>query len=200
MLEDVDALKVARADRGLKEEHGRVAVAPFVRVAEVLECLADDGEQRRDDVTALVRPVDGRAAKHDVRRHRLHGGVEVLGLDCDSERVLGHAASSASLTRRSASSLCARRTCVYATSPTSRARRAAFCWSSRSEAFLTRYSPRICFTISSESEITSSRPTPSSAARSSPAISPRYSATLFVATPIVSPCCASTTPSSSSST
>ena len=45
---------------------------------------------------------------------------------------------------------------------------------------MTLYSPRICLTISSESETTSSSVTPSSAARRSPFRSAVYSATLFV--------------------
>ena len=44
--------------------------------------------------------------------------------------------------------------------------------SSRSASFLTLYSPRICLTISSESEITLSSSTPSSTAFSSPATQP----------------------------
>ena len=59
--------------------------------------------------------------------------------------------------------------------------------SPRSASFFTRYSPRICLTSSSESETTSSSSTPSSTARRSPSTSARYSATLFVATPIASP-------------
>src|SRR5579862_4993393 len=71
---------------------------------------------------------------------------------------------------------------------------------SRSASFFTRYSPVICFTNSSESETTSTSASASSTAFSRPAMSARYSATLFVATPIRSPCAASTVPSSASST
>src|SRR5581483_9507541 len=105
------------------------------------------------------------------------------------------AASRASLTSRSASSLCSLRTAVYDTFPISRASRAAWSDSSRSAAFFTLYSPFICLTSSSESDTTSTSGTASSIAFSSPATSPRYSATLFVATPIRSPCAASTVPS-----
>ena len=80
------------------------------------------------------------------------------------------------------------------------ASRAASTESSRSASFLTRYSPVICFTSSSESEITSTSSTASSSAFSRPAIRALYSATLFVATPIFSPCAASTVPSLDSST
>ena len=65
-------------------------------------------------------------------------------------------ASSASLTRLSASSFSCRRTCRYSTRRQAAAQAARpRLASSRSAAFLIRYSPRICFTISSESETTS---------------------------------------------
>src|SRR5581483_10310250 len=109
-------------------------------------------------------------------------------------------ASRASFTSRSASSLCSRVTWRYSTVPILRASPAACKERSRSASFLTRYSPRICFTSNSESETTSTAGTASSSARSRPATSARYSATLFVAMPIRSPCDASTVPSSASST
>ena len=76
-----------------------------------------------------------------------------------------------------------------------RPRRIASRQSSRSASFLTLQSPRIWFTSSSESETTSTSSSCSSAAFLSPSTSARYSATLLVATPIVSPCAARTVPS-----
>ena len=52
---------------------------------------------------------------------------------------------------------------------------------------LTLYSPLTCFATSSESLTTSTSVAPSARARSSPSSRPRYSATLFVASPIRSP-------------
>src|SRR5205814_10310162 len=80
------------------------------------------------------------------------------------------------------------------------ARSSASSFSARNASFLTLYSPVIWRTISSESETTSSSSTPRSTALRRPSIRPRYSATLFVATPIVSPRASRTVPSSASST
>src|SRR4051794_8767196 len=62
-------------------------------------------------------------------------------------------------------------------------------------ACLTLYSPLTCLAMSSESLTTSTSSAPSARARSSPSSRPRYSATLFVATPRYS--CASSTTSPS---
>src|SRR5581483_5811032 len=140
VLEDVDPLQVAVADVRLEEQERRAPVRPLVRVAEVLEHLRDDAEQREHGVAAVVRLVDGRAAELDVLGEQLRERRDVAGLD---RLANGHAASSAS--------------------------------------FFTLYSPRICLTISSESETTSRSDTCSSTALRSPPMRPLYSATLFVA-------------------
>ncbi|SLI09280.1 Uncharacterised protein [Mycobacteroides abscessus subsp. abscessus] len=67
-------------------------------------------------------------------------------------------------------------------------------------ACLTFHRPDICSTTSLESIRTSTVRAPSSAAASSPAISPRYSATLFVAMPTLSRRSASTATWSASNT
>src|SRR5581483_3341866 len=165
VLEDVDPLQVAVADVRLEEQDRRAPVGPLVRVAEVLEHLRDDAEQREHGVAAVVRLVDGRAAELDVLGEQLRERRDVAGLD---RLANGHAASSASLTSLSASSLCARFTWRYSTRPSCRATRAASSDSPRSASFFTLYSPRICLTISSESETTSRSDTCSSTALRSP--------------------------------
>src|SRR5581483_6698130 len=135
VLEDVDPLQLAVADVRLEEEDRRAAVVPLARVPEVLEDLRHDAEQGEHRVPSVVGLVDGGAAELDVLREQRAEPLDVAGFDrfanCHSR------ASSASLTRRSASSLCARFTCRYSTLPSCRAMRAASSDSSRSASFFT---------------------------------------------------------------
>ena len=105
--------------------------------------------------------------------------------------------SSASLASRSACLFCSRGTHVYVVP--NGARRLASTASGRMSGCLIFQLPDICSTTSLESIRTSmSASGASSAAIRSPAISPEYSATLLVATPIVVPSSAITAPVSAS--
>jgi hypothetical protein len=96
------------------------------------------------------------------------------------------AASIASFASRSACAFCSRGTCSNRIASNRDARTRASACSGCNPGCLTRYSPRICFTTSSESERIRTRRWPFARAHSSAARSPRYSATLFVATPMPS--------------
>jgi serine/threonine protein kinase len=111
--------------------------------------------------------------------------------------LLPPSSSIASFASRSASTFSSRLTCSNVTCPIRRMMSRASAKSGCSPACFTRYSPRICFTSSSESERTCSRRTPCSRAHDSAASSPRYSATLFVQIPI-DPFSSTTEPSSRS--
>src|SRR5207249_1370814 len=146
-----------------------------VRVAKVLEHGGDEPENLLHGLPAFVRLVDRWAREHNIIGERRDCCVEVIGEHRDPERVHDvHAASNASLTSLSASSLCARFTWRYSTLTSCRASAAASSESVRSASFFTRYSPRICLTISSESETTSTSVTCRSTALRSPAIKPLY--------------------------
>ena len=94
-LEDVDPLELAVTDARLEQEDRRLAVAPLVDVAEVLEDLGDDGKQCHDHVTALIRPVDGGASEDATVREQRPDGLDVVRLDRCPHGMTHKAASSA---------------------------------------------------------------------------------------------------------
>src|SRR5690606_13137600 len=107
---------------------------------------------------------------------------------------LAAAASIASLASRSAWVLRVRGTHVQRTESKRRASWAARAASGRNPGCLIFHRPDICSTTSLESIRTSTWVAPSSLAAWSPAISPPYSATLFVARPIAADRSSSTSP------
>ena len=110
------------------------------------------------------------------------------------------AASSAALSSRSACALRARGTHLYVMCPRGMVRLASSA-SDCSAEFLIFHRPDICSTTSFESSLASTTACGSiPAAASSPAIKPRYSATLFVVMPSVCATSASTSPVAASRT
>src|SRR4051794_29958936 len=110
------------------------------------------------------------------------------------------AASNASFSNWSARSFSPRFTCRMDQLLRSRNASRTLVWSGRRWSCFTLQLPRTCSTISLESPTNSTSSAPSSLARSIPSRSARYSATLLVASPIVSARSASTLPAESVAT
>jgi hypothetical protein len=90
--QQVDALEVAVAHAGAEDEPvDRVVAAAgqLVRVAEVLEGLEHEAQQRRDGVLALVGLEDRRAVEGDVVVQGRQGGLDVARLDAGAEMLSG---------------------------------------------------------------------------------------------------------------
>src|SRR5215218_6028731 len=150
------------------------------------------------------RAHDGVSPKRgDVNRHRSSAcGVRhsTNRRTSGSRSAAQAAASSAALTSASAAAFCARGT----VRTRQRSKPASACSASAYSGFrpacLTLYCPLICLATSSEWPTTSTSSAPSARARSSPRSSARYSATLFVVSPIGSPSSSTTPPSRSETT
>ena len=120
LLEDVDALQLAVADVRLEEEDRRRAVAPLSCVAEVLEDRRDEAQDPATCSLPWYGLYTAGLRKTTSSAIVASAGVVVVREDRECERVV-HVESSASLTSRSASSLCARFTCRYSTPASPRA-------------------------------------------------------------------------------